>query len=134
MILKALVLENFRAYRNRTYVEFDDLTAFVGKNDYGKSTVLEALEIFFNNEVVKIEGNDRSVRSDSTAVRIGCVFDDVPEKLVLDETAETTLQSEFLLNSDGCLEVHKLYDVGKSKIAPKVFACAEHPTREGAHD
>ncbi len=27
---------------------FDNLTVFVGKHDIGKSTILEALDIFFN--------------------------------------------------------------------------------------
>lgn len=46
MRLTTLKLKNFRGYRGETVVGFDDLTAFVGKNDVGKSTILEALDIF----------------------------------------------------------------------------------------
>lgn len=46
MRLTTLKLKNFRGYRGETVVSFDDLTAFVGKNDVGKSTILEALDIF----------------------------------------------------------------------------------------
>jgi len=35
-----------------------ELIAIIGKNDAGKSTILEALEIFFNNQVVSIDGDD----------------------------------------------------------------------------
>jgi putative ATP-dependent endonuclease of OLD family len=53
MRLKKLKLENFRGYAKETVVDFtDELTAFLGRNDAGKSTILEALEIFFNNETV----------------------------------------------------------------------------------
>lgn len=46
MKLTKLKLKNFRGYREETIINFDDLTAFVGKNDVGKSTILEALDIF----------------------------------------------------------------------------------------
>ena len=49
MKLKRLILENFRGYYERTEIDFDDLTAFIGKNNVGKSTILEALDVFFNN-------------------------------------------------------------------------------------
>jgi hypothetical protein len=47
MKLIAVEVENFRAYKERRRVEFDDLTTLIGKNDIGKSTILEALEIIF---------------------------------------------------------------------------------------
>lgn len=47
MILRKLKLQNFRGYRDVEF-EFDDcMNVLIGKNDVGKSTVLEALEIFF---------------------------------------------------------------------------------------
>ena len=61
MKLKELKLKNFRGYKEKICVEFENLTAFVGKNDVGKSTILEALEIFFNNKIVQCEREDLSV-------------------------------------------------------------------------
>jgi AAA15 family ATPase/GTPase len=55
MRLEAVVLENFRSYKNRVRIPIGKLTAITGRNDVGKSTVLEALEIFFNSELVKIQ-------------------------------------------------------------------------------
>lgn len=47
MQLREIILENFRGYAKTTNILFEsDLTAFLGKNDAGKSTILEALEIF----------------------------------------------------------------------------------------
>ena len=57
MKLKRLILENFRGYYGRTEIDFDDLTAFIGKNDVGKSTILEALDIFFNH-TLPLEGGE----------------------------------------------------------------------------
>ena len=55
MRLKQMKIKNFRGYKDETIVDFDNLTAFIGKNDAGKSTILEALEIFFNNKLVVCE-------------------------------------------------------------------------------
>ncbi|VVE18446.1 DNA replication and repair protein RecF [Pandoraea capi] len=54
MKLISLAIKNFRCYREEMIVPISDLTTLVGKNDIGKSSILEALEIFFNNDTVKI--------------------------------------------------------------------------------
>ena len=46
MKLKRLYLRNFRSYKDWVSVDFENITTFIGKNDAGKSTILEALEIF----------------------------------------------------------------------------------------
>ena len=48
MKIKSIKLRNFRGYKEEVLIEFCNLTAFVGKNDIGKSSILEALDIFFN--------------------------------------------------------------------------------------
>ena len=60
MKLKTFKLKNFRSYKEEVTIDFDDLTTFVGKNDIGKSTILEALEIFFNEGkgVIKLDKDD----------------------------------------------------------------------------
>ena len=47
--IKRLILENFRGYKEKTEITFEDLTALVGKNDAGKSTILETLDIFLTH-------------------------------------------------------------------------------------
>lgn len=49
MRIKSLAISNFRSYYEEVKINFLDLTAIVGKNDIGKSTILEALDVFFNN-------------------------------------------------------------------------------------
>ena len=43
MKLKAVILQNFRRYKNKTVVKIGQLTAIIGRNDSGKSTILDAL-------------------------------------------------------------------------------------------
>ncbi|MFC5773215.1 ATP-binding protein [Ectobacillus antri] len=135
MKLEKVILENFRSYRERVIVDINDLTAFIGKNDIGKSTILEALEIFFNNELVKIEQDDLCVHGTSSKVLIGCVFSDIPsDKLVIDSSAGTTLQQEYLLNEQNKLEIHKVYDCSKKTIIPEIFILANFPSVTSASD
>ena len=134
MRLKAIIIENFRLFQDRIRLDIDDLTAIVGRNDNGKSTILEALSIFFDAGAIKIDAGDPCVRSESSIVRIGCVFSDLPDDVVLDATAETSLADEYMLNADGDLEIHKVFDCSKSRITPKVFAIALHPTATHVDD
>lgn len=54
MILKKLKLRNFRGYRDFE-VSFDDsINVIIGRNDIGKSTILEALEIFSTRRKLKL--------------------------------------------------------------------------------
>ncbi len=131
MKLKAVILQNFRRYRNKTVVPIDRLTALIGRNDMGKSTILDALDIFFEGGTVKIDPRDASVGGDATNVRIGAVFENLPDVLDLDAGAKTTLVEEMLLNTDGDLEILKVYNCSATKAsAPKVFACAMHPSAQ----
>ena len=66
---------------------------------------------------------------------IGCVFTDLPrENIVLDESASTTLRDEFLLNAEGDLEIHKVFDLSSSKIKESVYAIAMHPAKPKTDD
>lgn len=135
MRLRKLTVENFRGYQHRTEINIDGFTAVIGRNDVGKSTILEALEIFFNSEIVQLDAQDVNVRGRGAPIRIGCAFDQYPALLTLDDTSETTLAAEGLLNPDGLLEIVKAWDCsGSGKPKPTVFANALHPTADGAAD
>lgn len=130
MRIKSMKIINFRGYKDEIHVEFDDLTAFVGKNDIGKSTVLEALDIFFNDGkgTVKLDKDDinkQALNEGNKDIVISACFDDIPEKIIIDATNETSLREEYLLNTDGLLEIEKRFP---SAGAPKVFVRAYHPT------
>lgn len=48
MKIKSVKIKNFRSYKDEISIEIGNLTAFVGKNDIGKSSLLEVLDFFFN--------------------------------------------------------------------------------------
>lgn len=136
MNIKKLKIKNFRGYSDETTVNFDDLTAFVGKNDMGKSSILEALDIFFNDSkgIIKLDKNDVNVSAranEDNDICISVCFCDLPDRVIIDSTNETTLSNEYLLNSEGLLEVIKKYPNGGNA---KVFIRAYHPTNPSCSD
>ncbi|MFJ3641831.1 AAA family ATPase [Streptomyces sp. NPDC090108] len=50
MRLVAVSIKNFRGVNGRTSVAVNDFTALAGMNNSGKSTLLEALDIFFSEK------------------------------------------------------------------------------------
>ncbi len=133
MKLKSMTVANFRCYKNPLTVSFDDMTTFVGRNDSGKSTLLDALDAFFNDK--GLDKNDAAKKGNAKEVSITCVFTDLPSQLILDENAPTSLAEEFLLNPDGDLEITKIYNCSIDK--PKVTELkikAVHPGAKGVTD
>lgn len=133
MKLKSMTVANFRCYKSPFTVTFDDLTALVGRNDAGKSTLLDALDVFFNDKA--LDKNDASKGGEAKAVTVTCVFWDLPSELILDEAASTSLSGEYLLNADGDLEITKVYNCSIER--PKLTALrlkAVHPGAEKVKD
>ena len=62
MKIKNIGIKGFRGYADHVQIESSDLLVLVGKNDVGKSTILEALDIFFNEGkgCVKLDREDIS--------------------------------------------------------------------------
>lgn len=131
MRLVSLTLENFRAYQTATTIEFSELTTIIGRNDIGKSCLLEALEIFFNGDVVKIDQADANVFSGSSLVSITAEFADLPEEITLDAGAPTTLRDEYLLTGAGTLKIARAYDCSKKTPTCETFILARHPSAPG---
>lgn len=133
MKLNTVTVANFRCYKAPASVAFDDMTTLVGRNDSGKSTLLDALEVFFNDKA--LDKNDAAKGGNPKAVTITCTFTSLPPQLVLDETVLTSLADEHLLNPNGDLEITKIFNCSIEK--PKVSSLcvkAIHPTADGAND
>lgn len=131
MRLKSVKLTHFRGYRTTTVIPIDDaMTGIVGRNDYGKSTILEALAIFFETEGIKADKSDMncfSLAEGAEQFEISCEFDGLPEAIVLDENAETSLAQEYLLNEKGALEIVKTFKASTGKLERTAIRC-QHPT------
>jgi energy-coupling factor transporter ATP-binding protein EcfA2 len=127
-------VSNLRCYKDETVIDLDDLVVFVGKNDSGKSSLFDALNLFFDEKAAP-DKDDVCVHTDNTDIRIACAFTDLPSELVIDAQYPTNLNSEYLLNGNGFLEIAKVYDCNLAK--PKcsgIYARAAHPTADGYAD
>ncbi|MFJ9542361.1 ATP-binding protein [Streptomyces sp. NPDC101225] len=133
MRLTAVSIKNFRGINGTTSVSVNDFTALAGMNNSGKSTLLEALDIFFSEKAPDKE--DLCKSATETTVEIECTFDRLPEHLVVDAQAITTLDKEFLLSSEANLVVRKVYkcDIQTPRV-DSVSARCLHPNAEGYED
>lgn len=136
MKIKSVTLNRFRGYINPVKIDFENFLVFVGKNDIGKSTIMEALDIFFNegkgcvkldkddiNKACQLEGN--------LDIEISVEFTDLPKNIYIDATNPTTFEEEYLLTSEKTLHILKRYpNAGKEKI----FIKALHPTNVSCND
>lgn len=133
--LSRLHIKNFRGYLDATVVFDDRMNVIIGRNDIGKSTVLEALEIFFNNDQVKIDIEDKNIKSDEfEKIEISCCFKiDDDAKIIIDTSVPIDLKEEYLLNCDNELEIKKVWDCSKRTIGTKdlkIFIRAKYPVLE----
>ena len=127
MKLVKIKIENFRSYDN-VEVELSNLSVIVGQNDVGKSTLLDALNIFFENE--KPLHNDNNVFSQKEEIIITAFFEvDKQMEIFLDsaesEKTQTTLIDEYLLDNKGLLQIKKVWAGGKPK---NTFIVANYPS------
>lgn len=129
MKLVKLYLKNFRGYLE-TEIEFnEDLNVIIGRNDVGKSTILDALDYFFNES--KIEHSDCHIDAEDRNITIGVAFKVSDNDFVfLDATNPTTLKDEFLLNEDGYFEIRKVINASNKTITAtnvSIEIIAHHP-------
>lgn len=132
MKLVRVRLRNFRCYKDETTIDIDDVTAFIGKNDSGKSSILDAIGAFFDE--VKVDQDDASKTGNKSDLRIICEFEDFPTSLIVDADYKTDLRNEYLLNEQGQLEIHKVYNGSLKTPTSKVYAHAVHPTADKFND
>lgn len=123
MKLDKIKLKNFRCYNTETEFIIDDLTCIIGKNDIGKSTMLEALDAFFNDS---IDAGDLSSNGDSNTIEIVCYFSGIPENIILDSTIETSPIEEGILNSYKQLEIIRRYNIGAT-VSKSIFLNCHYP-------
>ncbi|MBU2912911.1 ATP-binding protein [Reichenbachiella agariperforans] len=126
MKLTKLKIKNFRCYQAETIFVIDELTSIIGKNDIGKSTLLEALDGFFNDN---IDQSDLSNSAEGNTVELTCYFDNIKDEIVLDTSTLTQPNEEGILNEDNQLEIVKHFNFGSRKTTA-VFLNAYYPDDE----
>lgn len=135
MVISKLYIKNFRGYKEHTIYFHNNLNVIIGKNDVGKSTILEALEVFFNNDTVKIDISDLSKKrdcEDDKEIIIQVSFKTTLGKAyTIDETVPTHLSREYLLDAEKFLTIRKSYSATGQSITAKslkTFIIADYPS------
>lgn len=120
MILKKVIISNFRGINSQQTIEFKDFNCIVGQNDAGKSTILRALDCFLND--IKPSKSDYNTLGKDNLILIELVFDCKAEPISLGEQIETTLENEELVIEESLLFLRKTWSVGESTIGnPKNY-------------
>lgn len=119
MILKQLILENFRNYKKR-FFNFDGVTIFVGPNGIGKTNILEAILLLSTTRSHRARKDSEMITWEQDLARIQGVLDDNDLLLVLTKTGKVAKEkgvekrlSEFL----GILKTILFYPEEISAIA-----------------
>ena len=127
MKLHSVKIKNFRGYNQESTIPFSkNITGVVGRNDSGKSSVLEALDIFFEGGEIQIEKDDICKFSGTEDIEITCEFENLPDQIVIDENVRTSLNQEYLVAASGRLVIKKRYKKASNK--PEIIIVAKHPT------
>lgn len=116
MILKKVKLKNFRGYTEFEMNFSEEITAIIGKNDIGKSTILEALDVFFSDTPHKLlDVTDLCVSASEPKIEITAYFElvDNEHEVVIDSSYPTDFSKEYLLNEQGLLELKLSVKVDK---------------------
>lgn len=122
MRIAKIALNGFRCFKNRKKICFGPFSTIVGKNDTGKSSILHALDIFFNRALGFEDFNKDSDEDSTIAIEVS--FTDLPGIIQLEETVDTDFVSENLLDADGFLTVKKVYS-RKNLKKPGIYLIAQ---------
>ncbi|HAO2193185.1 TPA: ATP-binding protein [Escherichia coli] len=93
--------------------------------------MLDAFGVFFEHKLCKYDATDKCVDSvENEDVSIGCIFSGADIPIVLDATSITNLKEEYLLNSNGKLEIYRVFAKGKGSSSVQAKCMA--PSAKGA--
>jgi predicted ATP-dependent endonuclease of OLD family len=101
--IESVRIENFRSFKDET-IKFDNYTCFVGANGSGKSTVLNALNVFFRQykdsktDLSKLTGEDFHHKNTDEPVKITVTFTELSDT-AKDELSDYVRQDKLIVSS-----------------------------------
>lgn len=109
MRIHSIIIKNFRPFAKLEETRLGPLATIVGKNDVGKSNILRALELFLKSNPKISEDDFHKGADEGENLEIEVLFDNVPEKIEMEEGVETTFNDEMLLDNGGYLRIRKTF-------------------------
>ncbi len=103
MKIESVRIENFRSFNDET-IRFDNYTCFVGANGSGKSTTLNALNVFFRQykdsktDLSKLTDEDFHHKNTDKPVKITLTFTEIPDD-AKDELSDYVRQDKLIISS-----------------------------------
>lgn len=124
MKLNKIILKNFKAFKNAT-IDLDDIAILVGKNDAGKSTILHALNLFFNPKETKktdLLYKDQSILVDTICLECHFSFENATEVNLGGEDKDILITETNLLNDKNLFVLGYKYTEESLKKSPFISA------------
>lgn len=109
MRIHSVTAKNFRALKVLREMRLGPLATIVGRNDVGKSSVLRALDAFFDEKSKLDESDVHSGADANEDVIVELSFTDLPTKISLEDGVDTTLAEERLLDEKALLTIRKTF-------------------------
>ncbi len=103
MKIESIRIENFRSFKDET-IKFDNYTCFVGTNGSGKSTILNALNVFFRQykdsktDLSKLTNEDFHHKNTDKPVKITVTFIDLSDDAKKD-LSDYVRQDKLIISS-----------------------------------
>ncbi|HVJ49636.1 ATP-dependent nuclease [Desulfitobacterium sp.] len=103
MKIESVRIENFRSFKDET-IKFDNYTCLVGSNGAGKSTVLNALNVFFRQnkdsktDLSKLTKEDFHHKNTDDPVKITVTFTEISDS-AKDELSDYVRQDKLIVSS-----------------------------------
>lgn len=101
MRINKLILNNFRAFKYAE-IDFDDFNCIIGKNDTGKSTILAALEWFFDSKKNLDENDFAAAGFDWSEYEHPAFYDEITGVTYSGETVKEFNYVDLCISVDVC--------------------------------
>lgn len=107
MFIEKITIKNFRGYKYAELSELSTINAFVGKNDSGKSTILEAIAVFLKENYKAVEEDFFLRQIDEMYIELN--FLGFP--LIIDiGDIECDLKKVGYIHNDGFLKIRRRFE------------------------
>ena len=109
MTIKDISIRNFRGIESLDKLPCGKINSYTGKNDSGKSSILKALDAFFNKKITPLDIFQGMSEDDQVEINIRFKLDDDINDLALDSDGYLSITKTFSLNAKGKFVNNEFY-------------------------